>query len=124
MAWADFTVIIYIICKFLSIMMHTWSCVWDVCTCRVACIGPPDQLSNRSSYKNSISKAVVADAMDSFDFQSITQFRPSKSAVHGCPCLLQHNFAGIMFIVSGLDITMHKFCSSSSFFLLPVSTAN
>ena len=44
-----------------------WSYVWDVCACRVACIGPPDQLSNRSSYKNSISKAVVVDAMDSSD---------------------------------------------------------
>lgn len=41
---------------------------------------------NCSSYKNGALKAVVAGALGSFIVSSITQFRPSRHAVHGCTC--------------------------------------
>ena len=110
-------------CKFLGIMMHTWSCVWDVCVCREAC------RSTRSTVKPVKLQKWRLHGSGSWcnGFLCCVQVLRSLDhlhAVHGCPCLLQPNFAGIMFIVGVLDITTHKFCPSSSFFLLPVSTLN
>ena len=110
----NFTWIIYAVSKFHSVI-HTWSCVQGVCSCKEAC-----RLARISCHVRRVPKWCLKGTGKLFSgflhCVEVSYNLDHLDVLYRVSALIAtFNFTGITFKVGVLDIAAHAFCSSSFF---------